>query len=218
MVVTIEPKYLRALRTPATNKLNKTISEILIHLFTTYGDVTPNDLQELTSRVKKLSFPPSEPVNTIFSEINNLAAIVEIANAPITSTKKINIAYIHFQKLQIFKLALNKWDEKESVDKTWENFKLHLQLAHKVLRHTGALTIKETLNRDQVMNLVTDGVVQAFTQMQPPYSSEDTSALNTNTPPSPEQSISPPPMTAVDSTSQSVNATTVSDLTVQTLQ
>ena len=43
MVVAIEPNYLRALRTPGTNKLNNSIPEILMHLFTAYGDVTPTD-------------------------------------------------------------------------------------------------------------------------------------------------------------------------------
>ncbi len=44
IVVGMEPKFLRALYTPGTNKLNKTIPEILTHLFTAYGDVTPSDL------------------------------------------------------------------------------------------------------------------------------------------------------------------------------
>ena len=62
----------------------------------THGDVTPADLHELTSRVENLTFPPAEPVDTIFSEIDDLTAIAEIASAPITATQKINIAYIHF--------------------------------------------------------------------------------------------------------------------------
>ena len=88
MVIAIEPKYLRALCTPGTNKLNHNIPEILHHLFTTYGDVTPSDLRELTLLVDNLSYPPSEPVDSIFVEIDHLAAIAEIAGAPITSTQK----------------------------------------------------------------------------------------------------------------------------------
>ena len=88
MVVAIEPKYLRALCTPGTNKLNRNIPEILDHLFTTYGDVTPSDLWELTLLIENLSYPPSEPVDSIFVEIDDLAAIADIAGAPITSTQK----------------------------------------------------------------------------------------------------------------------------------
>ena len=124
------------------------------------------------------------------------------------------MAYIHFQKFQIFKSALNKWDEKETADKTWPNFKIHLRSAHKALRRTGALTIEETLSRDQVMNIVTDGVVQAFNQMQPPSAHEEVALARD----SPEPTEDPPSLTSIDATSQSANATTVSDLTVQTLQ
>jgi len=217
MVVAIEPKFLRALRTPGTNKLTQSIPDILTHLFTTYGDVTPQDLRELTSRVENLTFPPSEPVDTIFSEIDDLAAIAEIASAPITSTQKVNMAYIHFQKLQIFKTALHKWDEKPAQEKSWDNFKLHLRAAHKALRRTGALTIEETLNREELMNLVTDGMAQAFSQMQPSFNEEAGINNNINTP-SLDNSVEPPAMTTIDTASQSANATTVSDLTVRTLQ
>ena len=211
IVVAIEPKYLRALRTPGTNKLNQSIPDILTHLFTTYGDVTPSDLRELTSRVENLIYPPAEPVDTIFSEIDDLAAIAEIATAPLTVVQKINMAYIHFQKTNIYKTALNKWDEKAPADKTWDNFKDHLRAAHKALRRTGALTLNDTLNRDQVMNMVSEGVFQALQSFTPP---DTTSESSPSTVPSHDDV---PPLTNLDATSQSANSTT-SDLTLQTLQ
>ena len=211
MVVAIEPKYLCALRTPGTNKLNNYIPEILMHFFTTYGDVIPTDLSELNLRVENLTFPPSEPVDTIFSEIDDLAAISEIANAPITVTQKINMAYIHFQKFQFFKSSLNKWDEKDFQEKTWPNFKSHLRLAHKSLRRTGTLTIKETLNREEVINLVTDGVAQAFQHIQPPSLDETHSDTNTTIHNAVPSVTTPPPLDLYDHHNQSVNATTVSD-------
>ena len=78
IVSAVEPKYLRAFRTPCTNKLNHTIPEIFNHLFNTYGDVTPSKLRELQTRVESLAFPPSEPNGSIFSEIDDLAVISEI--------------------------------------------------------------------------------------------------------------------------------------------
>ena len=60
IISAIEPKYMRALRQPGTNKLNKTIPHILEHLFGTYGSsITPSDLKELMARVEALQFPPS---------------------------------------------------------------------------------------------------------------------------------------------------------------
>ena len=85
IVSAVKPKYLLALQQPGTHRLQKTIPEILKHLFETYGDVTPQDLHELTLRVEILTYPPSESVDTIFSEIDDLASIAEIARSPITA-------------------------------------------------------------------------------------------------------------------------------------
>ena len=92
---------MRALRQPGTNKLNKTIPHILEHLFGTYGSITPSDLKELMARVEALQFPPSEPVDSVFSELDDLAAISKIANAPFCATQKIIMMYILFQKFHI---------------------------------------------------------------------------------------------------------------------
>ena len=94
IVAAIEPKYLRALRLPGTNKITQTIPEIFDNLFQTYGDVTPQDLRELTARVENITLPPEEPVDTIFAEIDDLATIADFANAPISEHQKINMAYI----------------------------------------------------------------------------------------------------------------------------
>ena len=111
IVSAIEPKYLQALRQAGTYRLQKTIPEILEHLFETYGDITPQDLRDLTLHVENLSYPLSEPVDIIFSKIDDLASIAEIENSPITAAQKINMAYLLFQKKQVYKSALTKWDK-----------------------------------------------------------------------------------------------------------
>ena len=162
LVTAIEPKYLRALHTPGTNKLTQTIPVIFDNLFLTYGDVTPQDLRELTARVEALVYPPQEPVDTIFGEIDDLATIVEYADAPITPFQKINMAYIYFQSCGIFKSALTKWDEKEDAVKTWLGFKDHFYTAHKAMKRTGALAIQDTLSCDTVANMVQNEIQQVL--------------------------------------------------------
>ena len=213
IVLAIEPKFLRALRTSGTNKLNRTIPQVLTHLFETYGDVTPHDLRELTSRVESLTFPNTEPVDTIFGEIDDLAAIADIAGAPISATQKINIAYIHFQKMLLYKSTLNRWDEKELAMKTWPQFKIHFRDAHKALRRTGALTIDESLNKDQIMNLVTEGVMNVLQELPDPSITSDASTTNHNT----DTSGSAPSLLSTNSFTDSTNST-VSDLTIQIMQ
>ena len=110
-----------------------------------------------------------------------------------------------------------KWDEKEYKEKTWPNFKNHLQASNKALQRTEALTIEETLNREQVMNVVTDGVVQTFQHILTLSVENTQSVVNINVT-NPMTSVEPPLLASFNSHSQSANATTVSDLTIQTLQ
>ena len=209
IVTAIEPKYLRALWQPGTHCLQKTIPKILDHLFDTYGDVTPQDLWDLTIRVESLTYPPSEPIDTIFAKIDDLALITEIANSPITAAQKINMAYLHFQKTQVYKSALTRWDEKPSYDKDWDFFKVHFRTAYKSLCRTGALPIKETLERDEVMNLVSDGVHQVLNAYRPPSPAQSQEFTTS--------SSDTPSLVSTDDITPSVNLTG-SDLTLQTLQ
>ena len=97
--------------------MTQTIPEIFDHLFSTYGDVTPQDLRELTARVEGLIYPPQEPVDTIFREIDDLTTITNYAKAPLTGFQKVNMAYIYFQKCGIFKSTLTKLDESNGDEK-----------------------------------------------------------------------------------------------------
>ena len=63
LVTAIKPKHLRALRSLGTNKLTQTISEIFDHLFTTYGDVTPQAFKKL-GHALQLSSQSHSPATT----------------------------------------------------------------------------------------------------------------------------------------------------------
>ena len=195
IVSAIEPKYLKALRNPITNKITKTIPEIFAYLFDTYGDVSPHELRMLTSQVEALTFPPNEPVDTIFTEIDELSTIAELANAPITEQQKINMGYLLLQKVQVYNTSLNKWDQFPVDEKSWENFKSHFRESQKSLRRTGALTIQDSINHTEILNIVQQGVQMALEEK----------SLTTITP------------SSNDITKESANSM-ASDLTLQTIQ
>ena len=212
IVTAVEPKYLRALRTPGTNKLTNTIPAIFEHLFSTYGDVTPQDLRELTTRVESLSFPPQESVDTIFSEIDDLATIADYANAPITAFQKINMAYIYFQKCGIFKSALTRWDDTEDAAKTWPGFKDHFRAAHKTMKRTGALTLQDTFHQDAVAHMVQEELHQVLLASQECLEPMDVTApdnLSTGTSSIPQ---------ATSTTTSPSTTSVASDITMQTFQ
>lgn len=213
IVAAVEPKYLKALRNPVTNKITQSIPDIFTYLFETYGDVTPQELRHLTTQVESMSFPPNEPVDTIFTEIDDLGTIAELARAPMTEQQKINMAYLLLQNAQVYSTALNKWNQKGHQQQTWNNFRTHFRDAQKSLRRTGSLTVQESLNHAELLDLVKQGVQQAMVNQSAP----------TDTPPPllPANMVATCPPALDDSSTQPSTSSAnsiASDLTMQTIQ
>ena len=101
---------MKAIRTKTTNKINKTIPVILTYLFETYGDVNAQELMGLRSQIENMTFDPTEPVDPVFTEIEDFADIVESINGPISTVQKCKLAYIVLQNTKRFKSGLCEWD------------------------------------------------------------------------------------------------------------
>ena len=110
IVNVIDGKFLKAIRTKTTNKINKTIPVILTYLFETYGDVNAQELMGLRSQIENMTFDPTEPVDPVFTEIEDFADIVESINDPISTVQKCKLAYIVLQNTKRFKSGLCEWD------------------------------------------------------------------------------------------------------------
>ena len=142
--------------------MNASIPAIFTHLFTNYGDISPAELRTLTDQVQNMPFHPQEPVDTIFTEINDLATIAEMAEASLTQPQKINMAFLLFQKTQAFNRGLTSWISRPVEEQTWDNFKQHFRQAQLEMRRTGAITVQEAINHTQLMDLVSQGVQDAL--------------------------------------------------------
>ena len=94
IVNALDDKFLKKLWDRTTNRIIIKILEILIYLFDTYGDISPQEMANLRERIEKMNFDPTEPVEEILTEINNYAEIAAIGNDPMTNTQKCKIAYI----------------------------------------------------------------------------------------------------------------------------
>ena len=122
-----------------------------------------------------------------------------------TPNQKINMAYILFSKQHVYKLALCKWDEQLDDHQNWINFKEHMGFSYRALKRTGALIVQEALDRDNVMNFVTTGILNAFQTMQDEINSvQDT----------PHPLMDPTPESSTMNSATSM----VSGLTLQTMQ
>ena len=95
IVAALDNKYLKALRDPITNKISRTIPDVLSHLFNAYGLVTPTELYKLKQKVETMQFSPQEPVDTLITEIDDLTDIADLAGSPILDRQRVDNVQIN---------------------------------------------------------------------------------------------------------------------------
>jgi hypothetical protein len=115
--------------------LNDNISErdMLDHLFETYGNITAVDL-EINFEHMRRAWDPHQPVETLFTQIQDCADYSEAGGVPIGPSQQINVGYSKIFATGHFMSACRRWNEKPAPEKTWTHFKSHFAAAHR--QHT----------------------------------------------------------------------------------
>ena len=78
------------------------VTHFFEHSFNAYGHVTLTELYELKQKVENMQFSPQEPIDTLVTEINDLADIVKIVGLPITDHQCVDIRYIVLKNCGFF--------------------------------------------------------------------------------------------------------------------
>ena len=93
IIEAVDTKYFAALRNPVTGKITPLVLTILNFLHNHYGHITPQQLYDKTTTVKSMTYDPSQPIDIIFHSINVLFKYARAAEAELTQSKTINIAF-----------------------------------------------------------------------------------------------------------------------------
>ena len=67
------------------------------------------------------------------------------------------MAYLILQNSKNFNSSLTKWDRRDNY-KSWDDFMIFFRKEQKNMRRTGELTLSETLNKDDFVNLLSEGI------------------------------------------------------------
>jgi len=168
----VEKKYLDALRNGITRNIESSIPDILAHLFKCYGKITPTELSTLRNQVENLIIEPAEPVDTVFTEIDQLVEVSKIAGVPLTTGQITDIGFIVLNRTKLYNSALKAWNRKLTTEKTWENFKNHFREAQQELRDTDELTV-DTFNRNEFANMVSETISEALREKEAECGNEE---------------------------------------------
>ena len=84
--------------------------------------------------VREMIFDTRQPMSTLFDTIDDLNDLSLAAEVPYSGPQLVLFAYDILLVTGAFESALLAWNEKQRRDKTWANFKVHFQNAHKSLK------------------------------------------------------------------------------------
>ena len=101
VIAIIDPSYLRAMLNTATGCYAANICALLLHLFTTYGKVTPQQIMSKEHELATMHYDLSHPVEIVFNAIEDLSELTEHAHQPMSQMQLINLAYVIFAKQPI---------------------------------------------------------------------------------------------------------------------
>jgi hypothetical protein len=96
VVESIDQIYLRALLNRTTGQYSTDICAVLLHLFTTHGKITPQQVNAKEMSTFNMHYNISQPFNTVFNTIDDLANLAEHAHSPMTPQQMIDMAYVTF--------------------------------------------------------------------------------------------------------------------------
>jgi hypothetical protein len=109
IIAAVDDVYIKAKKNRASGYNEVTINQLLIHLFTQYGDINPNDLADNEKRFIE-PWDGAEPFENIIERFDDCIEFAKAALLPYTPTQVMNRATLVVYNTGLFYEDLKKWD------------------------------------------------------------------------------------------------------------
>ena len=165
VVESIDSIYLRALLNRTTGQYAANLRDVITHLFTTHGKITPQQIRTKENAIYNMAFDISQPVDTVFNAIDDLADLAEHANSALSPQQMMDLAYVIFAKHPILQQDLRTWNRMTIVQRTWANMITHFREAQEDL--SSLPTAGDMFHQANSMNTMADLVAQRLLEAMP---------------------------------------------------
>jgi hypothetical protein len=172
VVESIDSIYLRALLNRTTGQYASNLREVITHLFTTHGKITPQQIRTKENAIYNMAFDISQPVDTVFNAIDDLADLAEHAHSALSHQQMMDLAYVIFAKHPILQQDLRTWNRMTIVQRTWANMITHFREAQEDL--SSLPTAGDIFHQANSMTTMADLVAQRLLEAMPPPPPEAT--------------------------------------------
>ena len=116
--------YIKALANQYTGFMGVTCAQLLTHLKTTYGRLTPTQLTENDKHFRQ-AYDPSRPIEDMYERIEMTVETANDAGTPYTVAQVLQNAYAKMFQSGLYGDACKEWRRKPEAEKTWPNFQTH---------------------------------------------------------------------------------------------
>jgi hypothetical protein len=130
IIAAVEYRYLQLLEDPDFGFSDVAPRVMLQHLRLTYGQVTPDDIEQNRSLLSA-EWNPDDPIEDVWLRLRDCQGYATAANEPITNNAAIRLTLTVFKKTGVFASAVDKWRDKAVADQTIDTFKTHFNFENK---------------------------------------------------------------------------------------
>ena len=135
IIATFEETHLRILRNAHTGYNNATPLDMLNHLYRTYGQITPKDLEDNDQRMRT-PYDPAQPITNLFAQLQEAVDFADAAQRPYSNEQLLSRAYNLVFQTGLYKDTCKDWRRLQDANKTWDQFK---QIFHEAYRDLQSL-------------------------------------------------------------------------------
>jgi hypothetical protein len=133
LINTFDKPYIRGLRDRHTSYNNVSAMQILTHLYTTFGVITPIDIENNDAKMRA-PFDPTQPIELLFDQIGTAIKFAGAGNRPYNPDQVVSRAYLLILQTGLYSDACRDWRRRAVLTQTWPNFKADFAKAHRDLR------------------------------------------------------------------------------------
>lgn len=132
----VDEIYIADKKQKFTGYMNYTTRELITHLLTNYGIISPEDLSKNQKQMEE-PFDPSLPITAYYKRIEDSMQVADDGNAPFSNEQVLNQAYLEIFSTQLYNDPCKVWRRKIEADpkvKTWDNFKTFFTIEYRDLK------------------------------------------------------------------------------------
>ena len=130
VVAAVEPIFLQAIREAYVGFANRTVFDLLRHLYDGYAAISADDLEHNDKRLRE-QWDPNTPFATLIKQITDATDLADHAGVPYTAEQTVSAAYTLVERTGVLEADCKKWREKPAAQQTRANFQTFFRDAHK---------------------------------------------------------------------------------------